>query len=240
MPVIELPTASSAGSTVEGFSIVIEDETPLPDGYILSGSYEWTDARFEAFSLHIGNVEIRDANGQAVIFEPVDPGFMDPAVKKLPFAYQITGKSYAYPLTIQVNAIAVDLLTGSTFQFDAGPHPEVGQIWDVDIAVPVDGHVIHVQTIQLAAGEMPTQLGFTFRMTSDPGVMGARVEDADPAIAGAGGGGGGGGGRAGNNVFESGWFLEGYSPAGLKTFVVSSVTVRFDGMWQVTWQPTEQ
>jgi hypothetical protein len=40
--------------------------------------------------------------------------------------------------------------------------------------------------------------------------------------------------------FESGWVIEGYSPAGLKTFVVSNVTVMFDGTWQVTWQPAGQ
>ena len=243
MPVIELPAASSnasAGSTVEGFSIVVEEQMSFSDGYILSGRYEWTDPRFEAFSIHVNGVEISDANGQEVIFEPVDPGsMMDPAVKKLSFAYQITGKDYAYPLTIKVNSMAVDLLTGSTFQFDAGPNPQVGQVWDLDIDVPVNEHIIHIQTIQLTAGDTPTQLGFTFSMTSDPGVMGARITDADPTIPG-GGGGGGGGGRGNVGSFESGWVIEGYSPAGLKTFVVSNVTVIIDGTWQVTWQPAGQ
>jgi hypothetical protein len=228
---------------VEGFSIVVEGQRPFSDGYVLSGRYEWTDPRIEAFSVHIAGVEIVDARGQAVTFETVDPGSMlDPTVKELSFAYQITGKDHAYPLTIKVNSMAVDLLTGSTFEFDAGPNPQVGQVWDVDIDVPVAEHIIHVQTIQLTAGETPTQLGFAFSMTSDPGVMGVRITDADPAIAGEGGGGGGGGGGGHGNVgsFESGWILEGYSPAGLKTFVVSNVTVMFEGTWQVTWQPAGQ
>jgi hypothetical protein len=238
MPVIELPTAAASdGSTVEGFAIVVEEQTPFSDGYILSGRYEWTDPRFEAFSIHIAGVEISDANGQAVTFEIVDPGsVMDPTVRKLAFAYQITGEGYVYPLTIKVNSMAVDLLTGSTFEFDAGPNPQAGQVWDVDIDVPVEGHVIHVQRIELTAGDTPTQLGFTFSMSSDPGVVGARIMDANPTL--LGGGGGGGGGNAGG--FESGWLIEGYSPAGLKTFVVSNVTVMFDGAWQVTWQPAGQ
>jgi hypothetical protein len=252
MPLIELPTVSAdtssdvsvegAPSTLEGFSIVLGDETPLPDGYVLSGSYEWTDPRFEAFSVHVRAVEILDANGQAVIFEPVDPGsFMDPALKKLPFAYQITGKDHAYPLTLTVNSIAADLPSGSTFQFDAGTDPQVGQVWDVDIDVPVDEHIIHVQTIKLTAGATPTQLGFTFSMTSDPSVLGARIDDIDPAITGNGaGGGGGGGGRAANNVFECSWAFEGYSPAGLKTFVVSNITLILNETSQATWQPSGQ
>lgn len=241
MPVIELPTAAaSAGSTVEGFSIVVEEQTPSSDGYILAGRYEWTDARFEAFSIHVAGLEIVDANGQAVPFEIVDPGSMlDPAVKTLSFAYRVTGTDHAYPLTIQVHSMAVDLLTGSTFEFDAGPNPQVGQVWDVNIDVPVDEHVIHVQSINLTAGQAPTQLGFTFSMTSDPGVVGARIMDTDPALPGGGGGGGGGGGRN-MDGFESGWVIEGYSPAGLKTFVVSNVTVMFEGTWQVTWQPAGQ
>jgi hypothetical protein len=241
MPVIELPTAAiSDGSTVEGFSIVVEEQTPSSDGYILSGRYEWTDARFEAFSIHVAGVEVVDANGQAVPFEIVDPGSMiDPTVKALSFAYRITGSDHVYPLTIQVHSMAVDLLTGSTFEFDAGPNPHAGQVWDVDIDVPVDEHVIHIQSIKLTAGETPTQLGFTFSMTSDPGVVGARIMDADPTLPGGGGGGGGGGGRN-MDGFESGWVIEGYSPAGLKTFVVSNVTVMFDGTWQGTWQPAGQ
>ena len=64
MPVIELPTKTRRSCsrfrqpdpTVEGFSIVLESETPLEDGYILSGSYQWTDPRFDA-SLHHTSVK---------------------------------------------------------------------------------------------------------------------------------------------------------------------------------------
>jgi hypothetical protein len=241
MPVIELPAASSsasAGSALEGFSIVMEGATPLPDGYVLSGYYEWTNPRFDAFSVHVRDVKILDANGQEVMFEPIDPGFMDPALTKSPFAYQITGRDHAYPLTLTVNSLAADLSSGSTFQFDAGADPQVGQVWEVDIDVPVDGHIIHVQTIELTTGDTPTQLGYTFRMTSDPSIMGARIDDIDLTT--TGGGGGGGGGRPATNAFECRWFFEGYSPAGLKTFVVSNITLVLNETSQAAWQPSGQ
>jgi hypothetical protein len=81
-------------------------------------------------------------------------------------------------------------------------------------------------------------------MTSDAEVMGASIRDADPVMNGNGGGGGGGGGGGDNasavGPFTYGWALEGYSPAGVKTFVVSNVAVMFQGPWQVEWQPTAQ
>jgi hypothetical protein len=40
--------------------------------------------------------------------------------------------------------------------------------------------------------------------------------------------------------FTYGWTLEGYSPAGIKTFTVSNVAVMFHGTWQATWQPSGQ
>jgi hypothetical protein len=256
MPVIELPTefsedlpspASSASTTLEGFSIVLENESPLPDGYILSGSYQWTDPRFDAFSIQNIVSEIADANGGEVSFESVDPLTpMDPSLKKMPFAYQIHGKDYAWPLTFTVKSVTVTLPDAVTFQFDAGPNPQVGQTWDVDIDVPVAEHIIHVQTIELTEGRSPTELGFTFTLSSDPGVTSANIDDANPVFTGDGGGGGSGGGGGGGGdtlaagPFTYGWALEGYSPAGVKTFTVHNIAVILQGTGQATWQPTGQ
>jgi len=259
MPVIELPTApaedasplikpvtapaSPSGMTLEGFSIMLESETPLEDGYILSGSFQWTDPRFELYTVQINDPKITDTHGRSANFETVEPLTpFDPALKKLPFAYQIHGKDYAWPLTITVNSITVNLPDEVIFQFDAGANPQAGQRWDANIDVPIAGHIIHVQTIELTAGRTPTQMGFTFTMTSDPEVMGASIHDANPSNEnGSGGGGGGGGG--GDNVsamgpFTYGWALEGYSPAGVKSFVVSNVAVIFHRAWQARWQPS--
>jgi hypothetical protein len=261
MPVIELPTeaptnptpqtglivatAPSAELTVEGFSIVIESETPLADGYILAGNYEWTDPRFDGFSVQPDDPKITDANGKQLVFEPVDSvlSIDDPTIKKLPFAYKIIGKDYASPLTITVKSLIINNLPGQgTFQFDAGANPRAGQVWNVNIDVPVAGHIVHVQTIQLTVGRTPTELGFEFTMTSDSEVMCASVGDANPIITGNSGGGGGGGFDCGSSLvpFTSSWVIEGYSPAGIKTFVVSGLSVTFHGIWQAMWQPSTQ
>jgi hypothetical protein len=166
----------------------------------------------------------------------------DPAIRKLPFAFHMIGKEHAFPLTISVESINATLPDTAPFEFDFGANPHVGQTWNADIAVPIAGHVIHVQTIELTAGRTPTELGFTFTMTSDPDVTGAIVNDVNPIIESGGGGGGGGGGGMDSGVavgpFTNGWAIDGYSPAGVKTFAISSVSVMFKGSWQVTWQPS--
>ena len=83
-------------------------------------------------------------------------------------------------------------------------------------------------------------------MTSDPLVAGATVDDLNPITdcqGGCGGGGGGGfdvgpsGTTGATGPFYYGTMARGYSPVGVKTFVVSNVSIFFTGPWQVSWQP---
>ncbi len=255
LPVIELPTTinptatppsnptlASGPASLEGFSIMLERETVLDDGYILAGSYQWTDPRFEAFSVYPFDPHFTDARGAEVNFEGVDPGTTnrEPGVRKIPFAFHIIGKDYAFPLTLSIPSVTVNLPDTATFPFDAGTNPQVGQTWNVDINVSLAGHTIHVQTIQLTAGRTPTQLGYTFTMTSDPGVMGVSISDADPGLNSTStGGGGGGGGGISTGPIQYGWALDGYSPAGIKTFAISNLAVMLPGLWQTTWEPSK-
>lgn len=256
VPVIVLPTesthpadpstapAASEDTNIEGFLIVLESEAVLEDGYILTGSYQWTDSRFDGFSVYPFEIQITDANDEQVDFEPVDPGTYnsDPAIKRIPFAFHVIGKNHAFPLKISVGTVTVNLPDTATFQFDAGTDPQVGQSWDANLDIPVAGHVVHVQTIQVIAGRTPTELGFNFAMTGDDGVMGAVIYDADPNIPNMSGGGGGGSGGGGgiSSQFQHGWTIEGYSPAGVKTFAITDITVSLDGTWQIEWQPSSQ
>lgn len=261
MPVIELPkqdvmesttpqsdpstdSASSTDSNIEGFSITLESEAQFDDGYLIAGNYQWTDERFGISTLFMDKPGIMDANNQPVAFTQIEPAVHpDPSIKKLPFAYQISGREYAWPLTIMVNSVAVNLQEQGTFQFDAGAAPQVGQEWEVNMDVPVGSHIVHVNSIRLIQGRTPAELGFEFSITTDPTVLTANVMDANPIITGpseGGGGGGGGGGGSGDESVSSitnGWTIEGYSPAGIKTFVISNLLISVDGTWQVEWQP---
>ena len=222
----------------------------LKDGYVLSGSYQWSDTRIDPSAVVISDSNITDVNGQDVPVQPVDTGpSADSSPQQIPFAYQITGKNFAWPLHIIVNSISVVQPGQGTFHFDAGPDPQVGQTWNVNIDVPVGQHIIHVETIQLTGGAPNAldMIGFEFTMTSDPAVASALVDDMNPIIeckSGCGGGGGGGqdfgvsGLDSGTGPFVDGWEAKGYSPAGVKTFLISNMSIFFKGPWQVSWQPS--
>ena len=256
LPTQPAPTSAStpaAESAPAGFSIVLKSVAELKDGYVLSGSFQWSDTSIDQSEVVISNSNITDTKGQDVPFQPVDTGpSADSSPQQIPFAYEITGKDFAWPLRIIVNAISVVQPGHGTFQFDAGPNPQVGQTWNVNIDVPVGQHIIHVETIQLTGGapNSPNMSGFQFTMTSDPLVADATVDDMNPIInckggCGGGGGGGGGGVDAGPSgtfgaigPFSYGTQAEGYSPAGVKTFVISNMSIFFKGPWQVSWQPS--
>ena len=261
MPVIELPTEDvidgptlpnnpkvdpdpSSVSPLEGFSIILESEAQLADGYLLAGSYQWTDERLDIFNLFINDPAITDANGQPVSFIRIEPALPpDPSVRRLPFAYQLSGKDHAWPLSISINSVSITLHDQGTFEFDMGQNPQVGQVWNVNIEVPVGEHVVRVQSIRLIEGRTPEELGFEFSMSSDPSVVTADIMDINPIITGTSGGGGGGGGGGGNSsasVITSGWVIEGYSPAGVKTFIISDLLTTINGPWKIEWQPASQ
>jgi len=258
-PTQPIPTSAATSaatpateSAPAGFSVVLKSVAELKDGYVLSGSYQWSDTRIDKSALVISDSNITDARGQDVPFDEVDT---DPLAvsgpQEIPFAHQIKGKKFAWPLNITVIAISVIQPGQATFQFDAGPNPHAGQTWDVNIDVPVGQHIIHVEKIQVFGGtppDPPNVLGFEFTMTSDPAVASALVRDLNPIIdckSNCGGGGGGGGQDFGVSGFDGaigpfadGWAAKDYSPAGLKTFVISDVSVFFKGPWQVQWQPS--
>lgn len=255
VPVIELPSdtpptdltttpPSSTEIALEGFTIVLESEASLPDGYIITGSYQWTDPRFAPSSTQPSNVQITDANGIQVNFKPIDPMTRndEPSMKRLPFAFEIIGKDYTVPFTISVKSIVVRITDTATFQFDAGANPQVGQAWNVNVNIPINEYDINIQTIELISGETPTQLGFRFTVDAQPAIAYLSILDLNPIFTGNGYGGGGGGGGGGAEVvdtFTTSWVLDNYSPAGVKTFAVSNIGIFIYGTWQVSWQPKQ-
>lgn len=217
------------------FSITIQKTESLNDGYILYGSYQWASAS-NINKVYLDNVIIRDAIGNIIQYEHANPtGVITPADKKFPFAFKIMGKDYAFPLLISVSSITVILPDMATFQFDAGANPQVGEEWIPNIDVPINAYHIFVHKIRIISGRTPTELGFNFTIWVGPNIniTSLDIADVNASIV----YGGGGGGESTSGEIEYGWALEGYSPAGLKTFQISNLNVKIYGEWQTTWQP---
>ena len=125
-PVIEVPeTAPVQPSPVGGefksiagygISLAIEKYAELPDGYLLEGSLRWTDPRISEFGVIPLKTYLLDANGNEVAREDAvsetTPAWNS---KFYPLAYKLTGKDYAWPLTLVVDAVEVRFPANAQF-----------------------------------------------------------------------------------------------------------------------------
>jgi len=217
------------------FSITVQKFESVSDGYTLYGSYQWASATVINF-VYLDDVIIRDANGNIIQYEHANPaGMITAGNKSLPFAFKIIGKDYAFPLLVSVQSITVILPDTASFQFDAGTNPQVGDEWMPSLYIPINAFHIFVYKIKLTSGTTPIELGFNFTIWVGPNIniISLNITDINETSAGY----GGGGGEATLGEIEYGWALEGYSPAGLKTFQISNLNIKIYGEWQTTWQP---
>lgn len=93
LPTQPIPTSVSTPATESapaGFSIVLKSVAKLDDGYVLSGSYQWSDTRIDKSAVVVSDSDITDANGQSVSYTEVDT---DPAAdsspQEIPFAIKL-------------------------------------------------------------------------------------------------------------------------------------------------------
>lgn len=218
------------------FSITVQKFQSAIDGYILYGSYQW-ESPIDISHVFLDDVMIQDANGNIVQYEYANPaGVITAEAKKLPFAFKVLGKDFVFPLLISVESVTVILPDTANFQFDAGANPQAGDEWTPDIDVPINRYHIFVHKIKLISGSSPTEIGFNFTVWVGPNINIVNLDITDlDAISNVGSGGGGGEFTPGE--IEYGWALEGYSPAGVKTFQISNLNIKVLGEWQATWQP---
>ena len=85
IPVIELPTSiptqpvppgtstSASESAPAGFTIVLKNVSELDDGYVLAGSYQWSDVNTDQSAVVVSDSDMIDANGQPVQYQEVEP-----------------------------------------------------------------------------------------------------------------------------------------------------------------------
>ena len=160
----------------------------LPDGYILYGNTAWTDPIIKPYGVASLLASIKDATGTEVPFEYSDSGiYPEPGELRVYWAYKI-GSTFTPPLTLSFVMTASIPADGGSFTFDPGPNPQLGQKWDINQDVTVNGEVIHVLTAEEAGIEPGF---FSFTMQSDSNIVGAAIADLKYPMMGGGGGGGG-------------------------------------------------
>jgi hypothetical protein len=199
----------------------------LPSDFILVGEFRQGNELPGAIVHGISEwPEITDAQGRTLPFET--PSDLDSGSNEMgvfPWAYQVP-KGFASPLTITLQAVAVEYFVDLTFQFDAGSDPVPGQTWALDQTMELAGYKLHL--VQASRQER----GYEFTFESDPSVQMVSVDDEvhHPL--------GGGGGGYGGEVIA---IIE-YAPpvpSGILEYHIRRLVARYEGPWTLTWEAPE-
>ena len=135
-----------------GSGLYLEQVIELPDSYILVGNF--TDAGdMPGYMTVTGSVydylpRIEDANGNPVTFKPRDD--IKPVVNwgfVYNWAYEIP-KSTEMPLTIILDEVDISVTSTARFDFDAGPNPQVGQVWELNLPIQLGKYEFIVDTAE--------------------------------------------------------------------------------------------
>ena len=142
LPVVDNPAESTTDSDVH---LIFEKTVALEDGYILYGHIEWTDENWENVSVHTQTLSALDAEGKEIPLDQSIEGSHDNE-----FVFKIASKDFAAPLTLYVQNLWISAHFEDTvaFSFDAGSDPQIGQSWDLNQEVEIEGYKITIQTIR--------------------------------------------------------------------------------------------
>ena len=217
-----------------GESIVLEKSVELPDGYLLMGSFRWTDPSVGQNDLELGMPVISDGMGQTIEYEmaPVDT-YPQPGELRTNWAFKIPGKTFAAPLRVEFY-VTLHEAASVPFPFDPGPNPRDKQTYDLNVDLPVNAHPVKIVSASYQKLPPNNHL-FLFTLSADAYVIGARI--IDPANPPMGGGGGGNGIPLTAVPFSSGVVLEGDLPQGPLSLQITGLDVLVPGDWVITWSP---
>lgn len=221
-----LPAAVTYGITNR-----VDQAVPEPDGYVLYGHLAWTD--LPPYSVSAVLAGVKDANGDDVPYEYADlVTYAAQGERANYWAYKLKGVEFAVPVSLSFVVQAALDVDGGSFTFDPGPDPKLGQTWEIDQDVIVNGETVHV----LSAEEAGIEEGyFRFTMQSDSSIVNAVI--IDPAQPPVGGGGGGGDIPVAGQPFFAGYQYQAPLPRGPYTLTFIRVGMLVPGDWTLSWAP---
>jgi len=229
MPVIEVtPSPQAASENPLTLEKIIETDS----GYILAGTFSSVGLPPNEKAVQFGqSPTITDASGQNVPFDFANYKLDLPAEEMRteisPWAFELHGKQFDWPLTITFNSLAVELSDAQAqFEFDAGPTSKDGQVWEnLNIHFELAGHPVHVLNVI----RMPDSYQFNFA-TEDSTFFNAvdiSIGDSTQGMTGI----------DGPSNFGSEAKFADTVPSGKMTVLLSHPVVLESVNWQLQWQP---
>ncbi|MGA9532489.1 MAG: hypothetical protein WBR18_07205 [Anaerolineales bacterium] len=228
-PESETPTSDPKEAVQAGseMGLYLEKVIELPEDFILVGEFRQGDALPNARVLGVSSYpEITDAQGRDLPFEtPSDLDLMSTDMGTFPWAFQIP-KGFASPLKITFQAVDVEHMVDTTFQFDAGANPVPGQTWSLDQTMQIAGYTVHI------VEAVRQESGYQVTFEADPAVSYVSATDMiHQPLSGSGGGQGG--------EFTVAFEYAPPIPAGTLEYQVRGLIARYEGPWTLTWAAPE-
>jgi hypothetical protein len=242
----EQPVVSPQVGEIE---FTIDRTVALDDGYVISGHPTWKDQEWQSVVPEIAKVQLTDADGRSVAFNPTDD-----VMKENSFAIKTVGKDFKLPLHITIPSVVVTGYpadpSSSSFSFDAGASPQMGQKWEINKELKTVGQTIKIQSVQavtdiIQTGPDPSQpgkeeSGFVINETHGPSILGLVLRMSDPQTTQH---------EDGELMMnsESGpdgelnstnkLFYEDHLPTGNITIQILNILFRVEGPWQLDIEP---
>ncbi|NMB54183.1 MAG: DUF4179 domain-containing protein [Leptolinea sp.] len=152
------------------FHLSIDKAVALTDGYLITGNITWENKDWMDARIDFESLRVVDTNGNLLDLEPSPDEWKDDQ-----FAYKIIAYKPANPLTMQVSAIYVGGMgdESTSFSFDAGEHPTIGQKWELNKEIKIAGQTIHIDSVEAVQfkpeleGQNPDE-GYAFKISGSP------------------------------------------------------------------------
>lgn len=242
-PVYEIPTATDTPLAVAaqatmpvnnyGISFALEQVIELDSGYVFEGSANWTDSKIQYYSVSPYSAHLMDAAGRVIPLDWAPPQSKPVTASQSRWAFQSAEKPSALPLTLAIDGYTFTLTTDAAFDLDLGAVPQRGQTWAMNLDVPIEDHVLHIDSATWLNNSSQTIL--QFQLSSDDSVDGAGLFDLQNTI--GAGGGGGGLGEPEKGPFIANVYYQSDLPPGVIHISVTSLDIVVREPWQTTWQP---
>jgi hypothetical protein len=227
--------ATPVAASNHKIGVKLQTVVPLEDGYLLTGSLEWSDQDYPANG--VGAMpdlfSVTDSSGQPVPFEPVYSAENPPSEAYRSFwTIRLLTKSFQAPLEIRLNYLSVSTHP-AYFTVDLGPQPVIDQTWELNRDIQVVDSVARILTARLITLG-PSDWSLLFEMQVDPDVL-SEVRLFLPSGQ-CGGEGGGAMPEDGRTVIQS------YANSCTSVLPTEPVEVLIlgallRGSWQVSWTP---
>lgn len=239
-PVIEIPTSTIPPSTdtpaanatdVAALGLTFDRAVQLSDGYLLYVTLHWEDTPFNTVELidPAKTLHLLDASGQEMVYEIYEDEQTGVQwdQRQTVFAVKTAPAQSPGSLTLELDAVFVELPVNASFVFDPGPNPKPGQQWQPNVELTFGEHRLVVRSIMVEqSGD-----GYSIEMTSDTGILKAGLVDYEhPILSGY-------DGIGSEGVFYNGFTYVNGLPEGPITLTVGGIGVKHLQKLQAQWIP---